>query len=107
MVPSSPAPDRESEVAALGSLLDTHVLEFAVVEDLAAFQAFHEFSVFVAAHNLHTRMLARWFLVCALRGSGRLGGHKSGKVLNAKGGGTECAGIFGYFRLARRLVKPI
>jgi hypothetical protein len=84
MVPWSPAPDRASEVAALGSFLDAHVLEFAVVEDFAAFQAFYELSVFVAAHNLHAWMLARWFLVYALRGSGRLGGHKSGRVLDTK-----------------------
>jgi hypothetical protein len=68
----------------LGSFLDAHVLEFAVVEDFAAFQAFHELSVFVTAHNLHAWMLARWFLVYALRGSGRLGGHKSGRVLDTK-----------------------
>jgi hypothetical protein len=82
-------PYRESDVAALGSFLDAHVLELAVVEDFAAFQAFHEFSVFVAAHNLHAWMLARWFLVYALRRSRRLGGHKSGRVLNIRDGGTN------------------
>jgi hypothetical protein len=55
----------DSKVAALSSLLDGHVFEFAVVEDVATFEAFYEFSVFIAAHNLHTRMLARWFLVYA------------------------------------------
>src|ERR1700678_243574 len=106
MVPRSPTPDRQSEVAACGSFFDRHVLEFAVVEDFAAFQAFYELSVFVAAHNLHTRMLARWFLVYALRGSGRLGGHKSGRVLNTRHGGTECAGIPGILAPLRGLSSP-
>jgi hypothetical protein len=72
---------RNSEVAALGAFLDTHVLEFAVFEDLAAFQAFHELSVLVAAYDLHARVLARWFLIYALRRRGQLGGHKSGSIL--------------------------
>jgi hypothetical protein len=98
--------NRDSEVAALGSFLDSHVFEFAVVEDLATFQAFYEFSIFIAAHNLHTRMLARGFLVYALRGSRRLGGHKSGRVLNTRDGGTECAGISGILAPLRGLSSP-
>jgi hypothetical protein len=94
------AADWESDVAALGSFLDTHVLEFAVVEDFAAFQAFYEFSVFVAAHNLHTWMLARWFLVYALRGSGRLGSHKSGRVPQQIETEARMRRNFRYFRPA-------
>jgi hypothetical protein len=75
---------RQLEIAALSPFLDTHVLQFAGFEDLATLQALYEFSVFVAADDLHTRMLARWFLVCALRGSGRLGGHKAGRILRKK-----------------------
>ena len=39
-------------------LLDAHVPEFAGLENFAALQAFHKLSIFVAAHNLHARMLA-------------------------------------------------
>jgi hypothetical protein len=42
-----------------GALLDAHVLEFARLEHFAALKAFHELCVFIAAHNLHARMLAR------------------------------------------------
>jgi len=111
MVPWSPAADvraahQESDIAALGSFLDAHVLEFAVVEDFAAFQAFYKLSVFVAAHNLHTWMLASSFLVYALRGRGRLGGHKSGRVLETEGGGTQCTGISGILERLRGLSSP-
>ena len=41
------------------ALFDVHVFEFAGLEDLAAFQALDEFGVFIAAHDLHTRVLAR------------------------------------------------
>jgi hypothetical protein len=54
-----------------GALLDAHVLEFAGLEDLAALEAFDEFSVFLAAHDLHAWMLAR-LLVCVLRMRQRL-----------------------------------
>jgi hypothetical protein len=56
---------------AFGALLDTHVLEFAGLEDLTAFEALDELSVFLAAHDLHARVLA-WSLVCVLRMRERL-----------------------------------
>jgi hypothetical protein len=74
-----------SEIGAFASFLDTHVLQFAAFEDFAALQAFYEFSVFIAAHNLDTRMFAWWFLVCAGRErGGRLGGHKSRRILKTR-----------------------
>jgi hypothetical protein len=65
-------PTGRSKVAALGAILDAHVLEFAVFEDFAAFQAFDKFSVFVPAHDLHARVLARLLLIGALWRRGRL-----------------------------------
>jgi hypothetical protein len=44
---------------ALGTFFDAHVLEFAGFEDFAALKAFHELGVFLAAHDLHARVLAR------------------------------------------------
>jgi len=52
---------------AFGALFDTHVLQFARLEDLAALQALHELSVLFATHDLHARMLAGW-----LAGVGRM-----------------------------------
>jgi len=40
-----------------------HVLEFTGLEDFAAFEAFHEFSVFFPGHDLHARMLALSHLI--------------------------------------------
>jgi hypothetical protein len=42
-----------------GAFLDAHVLEFAGLEDLAALKAFYELGIFIAAHDLYARMLAR------------------------------------------------
>jgi len=56
---------------ALSPLFDAHVLEFAGLENLTAFQALHELCVFIAAHDLHARMLAGW-LVAGLRVRERL-----------------------------------
>ncbi len=42
----------------LRPFLDVHVLEFAGLEDLAAFLALDEFRVFIAAHDLHAEVLA-------------------------------------------------
>jgi hypothetical protein len=78
---------------AFGSFLNAHVLEFARFEYFSALQAFHKFSVFVAAHNLNTRMLAR--LVGVLRMRERLGGHKSGSVALTEVIGDGPAGISG------------
>jgi hypothetical protein len=44
---------------AFSAFFDAHVLEFAGLEDFAAFETFHELGVFIAAHDLHPRMLAR------------------------------------------------
>jgi hypothetical protein len=61
-------------------LFDVHVLELARLEDFAAFLAFDEFGIFVAADNLYAEVLAGLRLACVLRGRGRLGGHKSGSA---------------------------
>jgi hypothetical protein len=55
---------------------------------------------------LHTWMLARWFLVYALRGSGRLGSHKSGRVPQQKRRRHECAGISGILDPLNGLSSP-
>jgi hypothetical protein len=54
-----------------GTFLDAHVLKLAGLEDLAALEAFHELRVFLAAHDLHARVLAR-LLACVLRMRERL-----------------------------------
>lgn len=41
--------------------LDAHVLEFTSFENFAAFKTFDELGIFVAADDLHARMLAWWF----------------------------------------------
>jgi len=46
------------QLAALSALFDAHVLKFAGLENVAAFQAFDELGVIFAAHNLHARVLA-------------------------------------------------
>jgi hypothetical protein len=56
---------------ALGAFFDTHVLEFAGLEDFTALEAFYELGVFLATHDLHTRVLAR-LLVSVLRMRQRL-----------------------------------
>jgi hypothetical protein len=62
---------------ALGAFLDAHVLEFAGFENFTALETLHEFSVFVAAHDLHARMFAG-LLGGVLRLRKRLRGHKYG-----------------------------
>ncbi|SPF40594.1 hypothetical protein SBA1_310004 [Candidatus Sulfotelmatobacter kueseliae] len=42
----------------LRAFLDVHVLEFAGLEDLAALLALDEFSVLIAAYDLHAEVLA-------------------------------------------------
>src|SRR5260370_12105899 len=61
---------------AFGALFDAHVFELTRFEDLAALQAFHEFSIFLAADDLPARMFARRFF-CVLRARERLRPHKS------------------------------
>jgi len=36
--------------------LDVHVFEFAGIKDFSTFQAFHEFSIFIAGYDLHARV---------------------------------------------------
>ncbi|HKD91219.1 MAG TPA: hypothetical protein VKB56_04925, partial [Terriglobales bacterium] len=50
----------------LQMVFNCHVFEFAGLEDFATLLAFHEFGVFVARHNLHTRMFAGYW--CLARG---------------------------------------
>jgi hypothetical protein len=56
---------------AFGAFLDTHVLEFAGLEDLATLKTFDELGVFITAYDLHARVLAR-LLASALRMRERL-----------------------------------
>ncbi len=44
---------------AFGAFLDAHILEFAGLENLTALKTFDELRVFIAAHDLHARVLAR------------------------------------------------
>jgi hypothetical protein len=44
------------------TLFDAHVLQFAGLEDFATFQTLYKLGVFVAAYNLHARVLARFTL---------------------------------------------
>jgi hypothetical protein len=44
-----------------GRILDCHILEFAIFEDFAAFQALNKFRILIASDDLHTRVAA--FLV--------------------------------------------
>ncbi len=64
---------------AFDALFDAHVLEFAGFEDLAAFQTLNEFGIFVAADDLHARVLAG-LIAHVFRLGQRLCGHKSGNV---------------------------
>src|SRR5229473_2763164 len=90
---------------AFGALFDAHVFEFTRFEDLAALQAFHEFSIFLAADDLHARMFARR-LVCVLRARERLRAHKSENIPSSNARRKRFAGISRYFSLAFPVVKP-
>jgi hypothetical protein len=76
---------------------DVHVFELAGLEDLAALFAFDEFAVFVAAHDLHARVLAGLLDFYAWAGRLRLGGHKYGTIplreLRRKGDFARISGI--------------
>ncbi|HWO31608.1 MAG TPA: hypothetical protein VNO32_22670 [Candidatus Acidoferrum sp.] len=51
----------------LDALFDTHVLQFAGLEDFAALEAFHKLGVLVAGDDLHARVFAgRFFRVFRL-----------------------------------------
>jgi hypothetical protein len=87
---------RRSQVFRASALFDVHVFEFTRLEDLAAFLAFNKFSVFIAAYDLHARMLAGLLTGCVGGRYGRLGGHKSGSTVlrfNAEGTFAEFSGI--------------
>jgi hypothetical protein len=70
---------KRSDLAFLRSLFDIHILEFAGLEDFAAFLALDELRILVPANDLHARMLARLLGFRGWRRSGRLWGHKSGR----------------------------
>jgi hypothetical protein len=53
-------------------LFDRHVLQFAGLENISTFLAFHIFGVFVPGDDLHARMLARLGRNLLLRGLRRL-----------------------------------
>ena len=89
---------------AFGAFLDAHVFEFTRFEDLAALQAFHEFSIFLAADDLHARMFARR-LVCVLRARERLRAHKSETIPSSNTRRKRFAGISRYSSLALPVVK--
>jgi hypothetical protein len=70
----------QSDFSALGLIFHSHIVEFAGFKDFAAFQALDELGLFVAAHQLHARMLAR-SLVGSRERFRRLGWtHKSGRT---------------------------
>ena len=52
--------------------LDGHVAEFARVENVAAFLAFHVFGFFIAGNDAHTRMFAQFRIDFTVRGGRRL-----------------------------------
>jgi hypothetical protein len=64
-----------SDLRILNAVLNVHVLEFTGLEDLAAFFALHEFRFLVAAHNLHTWVLAGLLCAYVRRRDRRLCGH--------------------------------
>ena len=90
---------------AFGALFDAHVFELTRFEDLAALQTFHEFSIFLAADDLHARMFARRFF-CVLRARERLRAHKSETIPSSNARRKRFAGISRYFSLAFPVVKP-
>jgi hypothetical protein len=85
---------KESRFVCQFGLFDGHVFEFAGFENLAAFQAFNEFGVFFASHDLHTRVLAFWHVTSLLGDWGlRDWIHKSGLFPGPSGPGMNFAGI--------------
>jgi hypothetical protein len=72
-------------VLTLDTLFDSDVLQFAGFEHLAALQTLDKFGIFVAAHKLHARVLARE--VGRLRR--RLCAHKSGRRPRQNGKGID------------------
>jgi hypothetical protein len=77
----------------LSSFLNTHILELARFEYFAALEALYKLGIFVAADDLHARMLTRFIGILRLRE--RLGGHKSGSVPSPSNGEMDSRGISG------------
>ena len=63
----------------LRAFFNAHIFEFAGLEDFAALKAFHEFGIFVPAHNLHPWMFAG-LLAGVRRARKRRRGHKYGTI---------------------------
>jgi hypothetical protein len=61
-----------SDLTFLGALFDIYVLEFAGLEDVAAFLALDELRILVPGNDLHAWVLARLLHITALGRSGRL-----------------------------------
>jgi hypothetical protein len=59
-------------------VFDGHIFEFAGFEDLSAFNAFDEFTVFFASDDLHARVLAGSHNAFLLVGGRRDWIHKTG-----------------------------
>src|SRR6266849_6233176 len=88
----------ESGIVRKFCFFDGHVFEFAGFEDFTALQAFDEFFVFLAGHDLHTRVLALCHVTSLLGELGRRGwSHKSGCWISlfraARGFSPEFGGI--------------
>jgi hypothetical protein len=90
-------------VLMLGALFDSDVLQFARLENLAAFKALHEFGILVPAHKLHAGVLARTI-------TGRLGrrlcAHKSGRRPRENSKGVDSREFSGILALLWRLSSP-
>jgi hypothetical protein len=89
----------------LGAFFNAHVLEFAGLKDFAALKAFHEFGIFVSAHNLHPWMFAR-LLAGVRRSRKRLGGHKYGNKPLSNTRGTDSREFPGILCLPFQLSSP-
>src|SRR5215472_13601490 len=97
----------KSGILILNPIFNVHVLELAGFEDLPAFLAFHKFRFLVAAHDLHTRVLARLLGVYVRRRGGRLGGHVIRMVPNVSYKGVSGAGILGIVERLCALSSPL
>jgi hypothetical protein len=79
---------KESGFVRKFGFFDGHIIEFAGFEYLAAFEAFNEFGIFFACHDLHTRVLTFWHVTSLLGELGRRDWiHKSGLFSGPSGPG--------------------
>jgi hypothetical protein len=67
-----------SGIGAGRGVFDGHIFEFAGFEDLSAFDALDEFTVFFASDDLHARVLAGSHIAVLLVGWRRDWIHKTG-----------------------------